>query len=311
MRYILEKIKQIPGGLLLIPMVISALINTFLPEWKELGEPLTSLLTGKGVMTLLAINLFSAGTQLDKKELPSLLKKGMFFVGGRILICIGAGILFSRIFGPAGILGVSVVAFVTAIASTNPAIFLSLSLSLDRKADSALIGPMVFMTLPVIPLLALSFSKGSSFDILGLLILLLPFVIGYILGNRSEVVKSRYSKGNLIVLPFWGISVGSNVNLMKAFISFDSGLVLVLLFYLVAFLPLLVFDRFINKSDGFIPTATSTVAAVALIIPPLAAETNSAFLPFVESAQNQLATAFLLTSLLTPFLTKKIFSPKS
>jgi 2-keto-3-deoxygluconate permease len=214
------------------------------------------------------------------------------------------------LFGIEGIWGISVLAFVAAITSTNPGVYLSLANTYGDSSDEAVFPLLAFMSQPLIPLLILSFSEGASVDFSSIISLLLPFFTGFVMGNISVKIRSMFANATSIILPFWGISVGSKINILKAFQSFESGLILVLLFFLISLIPLVIADKMINKSSGFMPAATCTVAAVCLIVPELASNINANYMPYVESSQNQLATAVVITSIVTPLLAKKLLNTK-
>lgn len=307
---IFSKIKDIPASSLLIPMLLTAMINTFAPGFKTIGEPITSLFSGSGVMTLLAMNLFIAGTKLKKEDLSIGMKKSGIVLSIRVVVCIIVSFLYLRLFGSDGIMGVSIVAFVIAMASTNPGIYLSLVESYGDDTDEVVFPVVTFLAQPVIPLTVLSLSGGDAIDIMSIISLLLPFVVGCILGNNSESIRNTFSKATGVVLPFWGICVGSNINLLKAFYSLGSGLVLMVLFLLLCLIPSVLIDKKINKSSGFVLASTCTVSAMCIIVPEIAATITPEYSKYIELAQNQLVTCFLITSLLIPIISKKLVSIK-
>jgi len=299
-------VKCIPGGILIVPMLLSAALCTFYPAVTELGDPIGSLFSGSGLMTLLAMNLFVAGTQVKLGALPQLIKKTFFIVATRVCIAIMASYCYLIFFGMEGIYGISIIAFVAAICSTNPGIFLSLANKYGKAGDGAIFPVLSFITQPLIPLFILSMGEGGSLDLQSVISLFLPFIIGMLLAHFYENIRTLFAKATLILLPFWGISVGSKINLLNAFNAYESGLALTLLFLIICLVPMVITDKLVNRGDGFLPAATCSVAAVAIIVPQLAANMNVNYQPYVQLAQDQLATAVILTSLIMPFIAKAL-----
>ena len=71
---------KIPGGLLIVPMLLAAIINTMLPSLFQIGDPTTALFTSKGTMVLIGMILFISGTQLDLSQLLVTLKEQVYYV---------------------------------------------------------------------------------------------------------------------------------------------------------------------------------------------------------------------------------------
>ena len=107
---ILNNVKKVPGGLLLVPMFATALINTIAPEVLMIGNPTTEIFTSAGTMTIIGIILFIAGSQLKLNQLAMAIKRGGVFVLVKILIGFATGAFVFRIFGEDGFLGISALA---------------------------------------------------------------------------------------------------------------------------------------------------------------------------------------------------------
>lgn len=50
--------KKIPAGMMLVPILIGALINTFCPVLLKIGDPTEILFTSKGMSCLLGLIIF-------------------------------------------------------------------------------------------------------------------------------------------------------------------------------------------------------------------------------------------------------------
>lgn len=63
----LKFMKKIPGGLLLIPMLISAIFYTFFPNFFNVGTVSGTFFTKKGINYILGLICFLSATSLDLK----------------------------------------------------------------------------------------------------------------------------------------------------------------------------------------------------------------------------------------------------
>ncbi|MCZ4141671.1 hypothetical protein BZG17_28090, partial [Escherichia coli] len=72
---ILGSVKKVPGGLLIVPMMLAAVVNTVFPQFFQMGDPTTALFTSKGTMVLIGMILLVSGTQLNLRKLPVTLKR--------------------------------------------------------------------------------------------------------------------------------------------------------------------------------------------------------------------------------------------
>ena len=59
---ILRTVQKVPAGIMIIPMLIGSLINTFFPEIVQIGSFTTAVFTNAGAATAMGIMLFVIGT---------------------------------------------------------------------------------------------------------------------------------------------------------------------------------------------------------------------------------------------------------
>ena len=78
---ILNWIKRIPGGLLLVPMMITAVIHTFCPELVKIGGATELLFTNTCTMYVVGLMLFFSGTQCMLSQVKEMVRiGGLLFV---------------------------------------------------------------------------------------------------------------------------------------------------------------------------------------------------------------------------------------
>ena len=64
---ILQRIDKIPGGIVLVPMAITAVIHSFAPEALNIGGITTALFSASSTTCFIGLLLFLSGSQLKSK----------------------------------------------------------------------------------------------------------------------------------------------------------------------------------------------------------------------------------------------------
>lgn len=305
---ILNKMKKVPGGMLIIPMLLASIINTICPQILEIGNPTTALFTSKGTMVLLGLMLFFSGTQCKVSQIKFMIKRAGSLCLIKLLIAYCVGIFVNKYFGPQGFLGISIVTIIAVVTSCNPGLYLALINNYGDEIDSSAFGILNLIVVPAIPITILSSTGGQGIDINIIIATISPFLLGIILGNLDKNFRSLYESGTTILLPFMGISFGANINIILALKAGLSGLISTIIFYLICLIPLLTFDKKIMKRPGYAASAMCSVAGLSLVVPTLAAELNPIYEKFIEVSIAQIAFSVILTTILTPIITQKIAS---
>ena len=114
---ILKSIRKVPGGLLIVPMILTAIINTFFPNIFQIGNPTTALFTNKSTMVLVGLMLFASGTQFNIRNIVDVIKRTGLLCIGKLIISYFIGILVIKAFGIEGMFGISAVAIIATITS--------------------------------------------------------------------------------------------------------------------------------------------------------------------------------------------------
>ena len=102
---ILKTVKKIPGGLMVIPLLLGAAFNTWLPEAITIGGDgtFTTYLWKSGAMPILAVFLFCNGAQINVKSAGIPLAKGVILTVIKFVIGAAIGIIVNQLVGPEGI----------------------------------------------------------------------------------------------------------------------------------------------------------------------------------------------------------------
>ncbi len=103
---IMRFLKKIPAGMMVVPMLLGAIINTFIPEVTNIGSFTTAIFTSAGANTAIGIQLFCLGTTLRLRDMGGVVKRGgvllisKFVIGAAIGIVVGRGVRPHRRGGP-------------------------------------------------------------------------------------------------------------------------------------------------------------------------------------------------------------------
>ena len=94
------------SGVMVIPLLLGCLMNTFFPEALQIGGFTTGLFKN-GVPTLIGLFLFCSGATIDVKMAGTTVWKGVVLTALKFFVGFGMGLLLNHFFGAAGILGLT------------------------------------------------------------------------------------------------------------------------------------------------------------------------------------------------------------
>lgn len=302
----LKFMKKIPGGMLLIPMFISALVNTIAPGFfGKFGGITEALLSSKGTNYIVGVFCFCSATMLDIKSLRKVLRKQGTLLGIKIILCFAFSMLFFKVFGINGILGISAIAFTVAICSLNPSMYLALVSDYGEESDKAAFGLTGLLCVPAFPILVLSLSQGGSIDWTPIISTVIPIALGIIIGNLDKDLGKMFSSVLGPLTPLMGWAFGAGINLLDALKAGPQGLLISLIFY-VLMVPLILFVELrVLKENGITTFGISSIAGLSVSIPSLLAFSNAQLTPYVASGTAQIAFGVVITSVLTPIFAQQ------
>src|ERR1044072_6552371 len=123
-------IEKVPGGLMLVPLLVGAVIHAAAPDAGEFFGSFTGAMF-TGLAPILGVFYVCLGATLDLKATPYIAKKGGALLGSKIVFAAIMGIVLGRLLGEApvsgGLLaGMSVLAVVAALNDTPGGLYMSL-----------------------------------------------------------------------------------------------------------------------------------------------------------------------------------------
>jgi 2-keto-3-deoxygluconate permease len=237
---ILKNIEKVPGGLMVVPLLFGALLNTidqmhlpFIMNFlKSLGvspfKPgiyeffriggFTEALFKIGTLTLIALFLFLCGSQMNLKVGGAAMKKGIILTASKYFVGLGVGYLWGTLSGDMynGFLGLSAMAIIGALTNGNGGMYAALTAKFGSRSDVGAVAVLSLNDGPFFTLMALG-MLGSNFPIIAFIAVLLPIGIGMLLGNLDHDLREWFKKGEQLPIPFMAFSLGTGMNLATFF----------------------------------------------------------------------------------------------
>ncbi|WP_408011800.1 2-keto-3-deoxygluconate permease [Pseudalkalibacillus sp. A8] len=172
----------------------------------------------------------------------------------------------------------------------------------DKAAYSVLVlndGPLLTMvTLAIFG--AMGFVEGM-FSATAFITVLLPLIVGVVIGNTDIDLRDMLLKGSDIIIPFLSFALGMGINLTDVVQGRVSGIMLGVL--TVVFTGGIAYLAF--KALGWNPligAAEGTTAGNAVMVPGVVASANASFVSIAPLATVQVAASAVTTAILLPIV---------
>lgn len=294
--------KKFPGGMMVIPLLVGCLVNTFIPQCLEIGGFTTALFKG-GQATLVGLFIFCSGATINVKQVGQPLYKGAVLTILKLIIGVIIGFVLNKLFGPAGILGLTPFAVISAVTNSNGAIYTALAKEFGDETDVGAIAVLSLNDGPFLTMIALGTTGLASIPLLSIVAAIVPLIIGMILGNLDPDFRDLLSKGLNMILPINGFVFGANMSLVTIVKAGVPGILLGVITVLsTGVLTYYLYSAIRRKPDPM-GMAIGTVGGNAVATPAAVAMADPALEPYAEAATAQTAAAVVITAILTPILT--------
>lgn len=304
---IMETIEKIPGGLMLVPLFLGAVNHTLFPNSGEyFGSFTNGLITG--TVPILAVWFFCMGAGIDVRATGTVLRKSGTLVVTKIAVAWTVAYIASMVLPEEGIqsgffAGLSVLTLIVCMDMTNGGLYASIMQQYGTKEEA---GAFVLMSIesgPFVTMLIMGATGLAAFEPHVFLGAVLPFLIGFILGNLDHDCRAFFSKATQTMIPFFGFALGNSIDLSVIAKTGLFGILLGLSVIVVTGIPLMLADKFIGGGNGTAGLAASSTAGAAVANPLIIAKLKPEFLPIAEQATALVATSVVVTSVLVPILT--------
>lgn len=298
-----DGMNRIPGGLMLIPLILGSIFGTFFSPALQIGS-FTTALFQNSALPLIALLIFATGTQVGVRSTgPVLAHAGVILLMKSLIpaaLVIGLGLLV----GLDGILGVSILALLVAVDNSNGGLWLAFTGKYGDYRDRGAYMASAVNDGPFLSLLFLGASGLAEIPALALLAAVVPFVLGMIVGNLDPKWKSVLVPVPNIVIPFFAFALGTGINLGNVVTGGVQGLIVGLI--VAPFTGFLVYlgYRFMLRrgAKSGLGFAAGTTAGNAIATPAIVGQIDERFAPYVEIATAQVAASVLITAILAPLI---------
>ncbi|MCZ8520796.1 MULTISPECIES: 2-keto-3-deoxygluconate transporter [Paenibacillus] len=302
-----KALDKIPGGMMLVPLFLGAVVHTFWPDsGKYFGSFTNGLMTG--TVPILAVWFFCMGAGIDVRATGTVLRKSGTLVLTKIAVAWIVALIAGQFLPEGGIqsgffAGLSVLALIAAMDMTNGGLYASIMQQYGTKEEA---GAFVLMSLesgPLVTMLILGTTGLASFEPHLFVGAVLPFLIGFILGNLDHDLREFFGKATHTMIPFFGFALGNSIDLGVILQTGFLGILLGAAVIVITGIPLILADKWIGGGNGTAGLAASSTAGAAVANPMIIANMKPEFMPAAQSATALVAACVIVTSIIVPILT--------
>ena len=300
---ILNFLKKVPAGMMVIPLLLGSLIVTIFPNAFEIGGLTAAVFSSAGTNTLLGAQLFCMGTALSVKDMPKVLKRGGVLLLAKFAIGAGIGILVGKVFGAAGFLGLTPLAIICAVTNSNGSVYLTLMGEYGDEADCGCFPLLALNDGPFFTLVALGASGLANIPFQSLIAAIIPIALGMLLGNLDKGLRNLFAPMGSAIIPLIGFALGTGINLTNVIKGGFPGILLGLITVFVGGGFILLCDKFITRRPGYAAWAVARTAGNAVAVPAAVALIDTAWEPYVATVTVQVAASVVVSCILAPIIT--------
>ncbi|WP_170006112.1 2-keto-3-deoxygluconate permease [Bacillus fonticola] len=305
---------RIPGGMMVVPLLLAAVLNTVAPDLLRIGN-FTEALFVNGANALIALFLLCTGAQINVKTFGVSLAKGGTLLGTKWIVGAIFGLIAYSFAGDNGLwLGLAPIAVIAAMTNSNGGLFVALVGQYGNKEDRASYSLLALNDGPFLTMVALSIFGAMGFvdgmfSLQSFIAVLLPILVGMVLGNLDEEMRTFLDSGSSMLIPFFAFALGMGIDFGAIVEGGLGGIALGIMTVLITgtagyfVFKFLRWNPIVGASEG--STAGNAVATPAAI-----AAANASFASVVDIATVQVAASTVTTAILLPlyiaFLVKRM-----
>jgi 2-keto-3-deoxygluconate permease len=307
--HIKRSIERVPGGMMIVPLLVGSLVATFMPGLpKFFGSFTNALFTG--ALPILAVFYVCMGASIDVKATPYLLKKGGALFITKVGAAVLAGIVLGHFLGEqpvaAGLFaGISTLAVVAAMNDTNGGLYMALMGQYGRSEDVGAYTVMSLESGPFLTMVTLGIAGLAAFPWPTLVGSILPLAVGMLLGNLDREMRDFLARAVPVMIPFFALALGAGLDLHKVWQAGLLGIGLGFAVVVVTGIPLYIADK-LTGGTGVAGVAAANTAGNAAAVPALIAAANPVYNEAAKSATLLVAACVVVTAIVSPILTASV-----
>jgi len=299
-------IEWVPGGMMVVPLLIGAMFATFAPGTGDFFGSFTGALF-KGALPILAVFYVCMGATIDIRSTPYVLKKGGALFATKIAMGTLAGVVLGRMLGEGPITagffaGLSTLAVVAAMNDTNGGLYMALMGQYGKPEDVGAYSIMSLESGPFLTMVTLGVAGLSAFPWQTLVGSIIPLLLGMILGNLDREMREFLGRAVPIMIPFFAFALGTSLDLAKVWQAGLLGLLLGVAVVVLTGAALITADR-LTGGTGVAGIAAASTAGNAAAVPSIVASANPAYAPAAPAATILVAACVVVTAVLVPLVT--------
>lgn len=293
-------LKKVPGGFIIVPLLVAILINTFVPGLLTIGGPSTALFK-MGNQAMMGLFLIVCGSSINLKQAGEPLYKGSILLLLKFVIGAGVGWIVGHFFGPVGLLGLTPFVLISALTSSNSSLYIALSSEYGNSSDTGAISVFCIKDGPFITMVAMGMTGLASIPWQQIVAMIIPLLVGALWGNFDKSFRDLCSQAQPLVIIFMSFAIGANTSIGTILQAGFSGILLGIVALVLGVFYFFIYNVFLKKKTP-LGAVLGTVAANSALTPGIVAAADPTLLPYADMATAQCATASIITLLVAPFL---------
>ena len=302
-----QLMSRVPGGLMLIPLVLGSLLGTFASGFLEMGS-FTTALFQESALPLIALLIFATGTQVTLRTSGPVLATAGVVLVCKSIIPATIVILIGQIGAIDGILGISILALLVAVDNSNGGLWLAFTGRYGDKRDRGAYIASALNDGPFFSMLFLGASGLADIPVTAMIAAVIPFILGMIVGNLNPHWREILRPTPAIVIPFFALSLGTGIDLNAIVSGGIGGAIMGVVVAPVTGLFVYLGYKFLLRRGyrSGIGFAAGTTAGNAIATPAIVGLADPRFEPYVETATAQVAASVLVTAILAPLIASAV-----
>ena len=308
---ILDTINKIPGGLMVVPLILGVTVNTLFPVFLKIGSFTTALFKNGG-NCLIAVLFLCSGAQIQFRSAGQALYKGVVINTSKVLFGVSIGVILARIGGPGAVmLGMTPLGLIGCMSNSNGGLYTALATKYGDKTDVGAIAVISSNDGPFYEMLFMGLGGVATIPAKALFACIFPIIVGMILGNLDDKMRDFLKPGMLISIFLFAFPLGAGMS-FKTFITAGiPGILIGLLTVLWTGIPTYFIYKLLirkkNRRSCAVGAAVGTAAGNSVGTPAAIAAVDPTWEPYAAAATAQCAAAVIVTAIVTPLVVNALY----